>query len=620
MVEGILDNIRPPTSSSTVSSKRTSMIIDLDAKAKLNSTKSEDGKGGSMEDGDVSQADTTESALQSAISSNYILQNGPNPDPDCVCKNVISDSEALRCLTCSGLLKPIYRIEQDRQQILSNLAEMRRKFDEILQKEVLAAQETTRMNSRVEELEELMDSRAEELIRLQRDLQAMGEKVVDEIEKRAELQVSKDALQQELDELTKSLFEEANVLVADEARRRHLHEIREKTLEQEIEEMRKQLQMEQLQLKELKQKMSEVSAAEDESNNANEASEDSAETERFESPRATNLRGLGDPIDPQLLREFQEFLKQGPTVKLNKLHTIPFMKNLLDDDITPCLKFGGNPRTSTRRLVDSIVQNSCFVEEMTPAQIANLQAQHATLKELTDPSSAASSGSSSTSTAAKKTVTTTGVTSTQTETEKAITASALAPTHAIFQKTVLERFSTWSTSISTTTTSASTSPQSTSSSTVLPALPASLVINGCSACGKIGPTKHHFKISEQQDDAWCPICQQCRDRLVSVCEFYNFVRHIRQGLFSTRRHEDLYLEVMALKRKMFYARIGTLEYAHQVRPFSRPKAGLRPDSQLMKEMEIAGRMTSSMEPVLKRLNEEIPMTASNKFEKVESKQ
>ena len=38
----------------------------------------------------------------------------------------------------------------------------------------------------------------------------MGEKAVMEMEKRAEIQVSKDALQMELDELSKTLYEEAN--------------------------------------------------------------------------------------------------------------------------------------------------------------------------------------------------------------------------------------------------------------------------------------------------------------------------------------------------------------------------------------------------------------------------
>jgi hypothetical protein len=537
------------------------------------------------------------SVSTSILSSKVIIPDGADPDPDCVCRTVMAEKNAMRCSTCSGLLKPIFQIEQDRISILSNLAESRRKLDEALHREVLAAQETTRTSSRVEELEDLMDSRADELLRLQRDLQAMGEKVVDEIEKRAELQVSKDALQEELDELTKSLFEEANVLVADEARRRHLHEMREKSLEQEIEEMKRQLNLEQLQLKELKIKMAEVTSVEEEASAVGVVADESMEVKSVDG--IGTLRSYGDPIDPQLLLEFQDFLKQGPTVKLNKLHTISFMKNILEDDVTPCLRFGGNPRTSTRRLVDSIVQNSCFVEEMSPSQIASLQAQHAALKELSEPSI-------SPSTNARRAA---GVVSggiPQTETEKAIVSTS-APTQAIFQKTVLERLSTWSISSSSSgsTTSNSTSPSTTTSTT---ALPSSLVINGCSACGKQGPTKHHFKISEQHDDAWCPICVQCRDRLVAVCEFYNFVRHVRQGLYSTRRQEDVYLEVMALKRKMFYARIGAAGYATGPKPFSRAKSILRPDSQLFYNAN--SKISSSIEPALQRLNEEIPVAPS----------
>ncbi|KAJ3330584.1 hypothetical protein HDU76_005312 [Blyttiomyces sp. JEL0837] len=76
-----------------------------------------------------------------------------------------------------------------------------------------------------------------------------------------------------------------------------------------------------------------------------------------------------------------------------------------------------------------------------------------------------------------------------------LSAQATAPT-PIFQKTVLERLSTWSILSSSTTASAS--------------IPAAILVDGCSTCGRIGPTKHHFKISEYADDTWCPIIWNCR--------------------------------------------------------------------------------------------------------------
>jgi hypothetical protein len=96
--------------------------------------------------------------------------------------------------------------------------------------------------------------------------------------------------------------------------------------------------------------------------------------------------------------------------------------------------------------------------------------------------------------------------------------------------------------------------------------------------------------------------QDCQGRLVAVCEFYNFVRHIRQGLYSTRKIEDLYFEVLVLKRKMFYARVRALHLVGASRPFvagtARPVSSsslregggmhalLRPDSQLLSLLEL----------------------------------
>jgi hypothetical protein len=50
-----------------------------------------------------------------------------------------------------------------------------------------------------------------------------------------------------------------------------------------------------------------------------------------------------DPVDPMLFQEFKEFMAAAPTV--NRIHTLSFMKNSLEDDVNPCLRFGANPRT-----------------------------------------------------------------------------------------------------------------------------------------------------------------------------------------------------------------------------------------------------------------------------------
>ncbi|KAI8834672.1 hypothetical protein BC829DRAFT_407046 [Chytridium lagenaria] len=458
------------------------------------------------------------------------LSKLPPPKSDCACYIAIDADEPAKCVSCSGRFDSIRDLQMQRIEALKILAEVRRKMQKAKYMEDAAAAQTSVFTARIEELGDLMDSKAEEYIRIEKDLQVMKEKVADEIEKRTELQISKDDLQDELDELSKSLLEEANVLKSHEEKKREMFEDKEKILMKELTEARTQLQMEQLRLRELKLKMEET-----------RQNEDSLDRSLGQSDSASSLNSIAslsgsrpsDPVDPTLLTEFKDFLSYAPTIKLNKIATLQFMKNALEDDITPCLRFGGNPRTSTKRLLDAIILNSCFIEEMTSTQMVahnSLLIQSQSVK-LTPP-----------------------------------TDAPITPTQAIFQKTVLERISTW-------TSSSSSAAQS------------AIVPGGCSTCGKIGVVRFQFKISEQPEDPWCPICGQCRDRLIAVCEFYNLIRHIRQGLYSTRRHEDLYLEMLALKRKIFFARMGAASHVKLEKPFAKSRTLLRPDSQLMRDFE-----------------------------------
>lgn len=211
-----------------------------------------------------------------------------------------------------------------------------------------------------------------------------------------------------------------------------------------------------------------------------------------------------DYIDPVLRLQFEELFRDGRT-SASKLHNLLFMRNTLDDDVTPCLRFGGNPLTSTKKIIDSLIANTCFFEEISAEELVKLQLRDTEIR--------------------------------LRQAEKAAQVEEVeSPTPSMFKKTVLERFANAMTS-------------------------ASEAINpttaGCSTCGKSDAYKARFKISDfGVDNAWYPICQNCADRLEAVCDFYQFIRNLRQGLYSTRNVKELYLEAMHLKRTMFYTRIG----------------------------------------------------------------
>ena len=81
---------------------------------------------------------------------------------------------------------------------------------------------------------------------------------------------------------------------------------------------------------------------------------------------------------------------------------------------------------------------------------------------------------------------------------------------------------------------------------------------GCTTCGRTDEKyKYQYKITDLTQDSWSPICSSCRNRIVAVCDFYNFIRHVRQGLYSSRKPQEMYIESLKLRRNMFYAKIGT---------------------------------------------------------------
>lgn len=86
------------------------------------------------------------------------------------------------------------------------------------------------LKSELEKTKQILNFREDELFRAKTDLSVLGiqarlltkgEKLTDALEQRGELMDAKEAIQAELEDLTQKLFEEANNLVANEARQRH---------------------------------------------------------------------------------------------------------------------------------------------------------------------------------------------------------------------------------------------------------------------------------------------------------------------------------------------------------------------------------------------------------------
>ncbi|EEB09970.1 RAB3A-interacting protein, putative [Pediculus humanus corporis] len=57
------------------------------------------------------------------------------------------------------------------------------------------------------------------------------------------------------------------------------------------------------------------------------------------------------------------------------------------------------------------------------------------------------------------------------------------------------------------------------------------------------------------EDTWYNISQMCRNRIIAVCDFINYLRYIELGLVKSSAH-DMYWEIMRLKKEMVLSRLG----------------------------------------------------------------
>ncbi|KAJ3240855.1 rab guanine nucleotide exchange factor S2 [Chytriomyces hyalinus] len=520
--------------------------------------------------------------------------------------NTLVSPQSFACAKCAAEFPPSITIRAQAKAVDDALRRAKRCVAEYADKQLTSAQDLTHLSTRIQTLSAKSHAQTQASNALKAACVLETAKVLDLVEKRLAVLGERDALVEEIEDRTQELFEKANGLVADEAKRRYVSQTRVRTLESELEDLEGQLAMEKMQSSELRAKMEELRQLK-EANEAEKAAEtatDAIETEQHvlenapsdpksddhaiksvldavsaslsespqrESPEVTaaeespvdadgptpvptaRLRSASASAilltaspapaiepDAQLLQDLQSFIKECGVTKLTKLHTLPFLKTCLEEDVLPCLKFGGNPRTATRKLVDAILVNSCFLEEMNASQIEAVQSYHNSLKEALDAQTAHNANPNKSNSPSKNSPTM-SLQQANTILHAAVASMNQTATHQLFQRTVLQAL--WTTA-------------SSSSSATTP-LPASIVLYGCPACGCApAVTRHHFKISDSNTDKWIPICIHCRGRLLAVCEFYNFVRHLKLGLYSTRAEADIYAEVIGLRGRMWEARCG----------------------------------------------------------------
>lgn len=92
----------------------------------------------------------------------------------------------------------------------------------------------------------------------------------------------------------------------------------------------------------------------------------------------------------------------------------------------------------------------------------------------------------------------------------------------------------------------------------LPVVKASAVECGgpkkCALSGQTKTCKHRIKFGDSSSYYYVSPC--CRYRITSVCNFFTYIRYIQQGLVKQQDAEQMFWEVMQLRKEMSFAKLG----------------------------------------------------------------
>ncbi|KAJ2386939.1 hypothetical protein GGI23_006386 [Coemansia sp. RSA 2559] len=466
-------------------------------------------------------------------------------------------------------------MNDERTRALEDLEIATQRINELAHEKARHVDYIADLETRVAEQAKKIDQQRDVIAGLKNDLSAMNDKFVDQVNMTAEISHSRELVEAELEDLTQKLFTEANTMVAEEKKARAETEKTASHLRKIIADLEERLSNETMQSHELKERIEQMSAEYDDlivkrnfassrrgsfsshisdmtggdgsavlrkegsmlqiGNNVSAFSGAGAaavggappsEGFRVASHAAAVMVGSkthspsplasgGSPIrlDEALLAEFKDFATQAQSPRSSTYMSMSYIKSVVSSDIEPCLRFGPQPRISSRNVHDAIMANRLQIEEMTSQIAAEMRRQQLSADR----------------------------------------------TDGNRRAMLWERFS--------------------GSIAVNP--------NGCQACGReCQQCSYRFRMGYRPDSEWIQIDTMCRDRLVAVCEFYGFVRYLRQGIFASRSLMDLYTETIRLRLCMFYARIGAYGYAIDIDPalteasiFQKsPSAATHPDS------------------------------------------
>ncbi|XP_035258397.1 rab-3A-interacting protein isoform X3 [Anguilla anguilla] len=80
------------------------------------------------------------------------------------------------------------------------------------------------------------------------------------------------------------------------------------------------------------------------------------------------------------------------------------------------------------------------------------------------------------------------------------------------------------------------------------------IVTKCALSGQTKTCKHRIKFGDSSNYYY--VSPFCRYRITSVCNFFTYIRYIHQGLVKQQDAEQMFWEVMQLRKEMSFAKLG----------------------------------------------------------------
>ncbi|KAI9492540.1 hypothetical protein BDB00DRAFT_827856 [Zychaea mexicana] len=336
--------------------------------------------------------------------------------PDvCACHHWLVSIDSEHCGLCDEPLPQLQEWQQERNLGFQTIERSESQLQRLQEKQREYQEQIQQLVTDIHNKEASIERRTVGLESLQQDLKILHNKCKGERMQVKEIQQSKESVKRELEELSQRLFEEANEMVQFEKEEKKRIQVEHEKSKQQLEEAETELSRVEAELQTLRKDIGLLvesmapppprpssalsgycESQSSSSNNYNAAAgDDHHSTSNSDTPvlssggsmnmgaetvmmRAqidlavqhnnSNMMALQIEAseDDHCLMEFRQFIDTASTVSLRKLHSMPYMKQCLEDDVRPTLRFGPTPKLASRKIIDAILVKTCFVETCPP--------------------------------------------------------------------------------------------------------------------------------------------------------------------------------------------------------------------------------------------------------------